>query len=54
VSYRSVALAAALLHDIGKIREFAYGRTITPSPQGKLVGGQQQLSLLPTQPAATA
>jgi 3'-5' exoribonuclease len=38
-------LTAALLHDIGKIREFAYGTTIAPSPQGKLVGhlvvGQQ-------------
>lgn len=38
-------LTAALLHDIGKTREFAYGTTIAPSREGRLVGhlvtGQQ-------------
>jgi len=38
-------LTAALLHDVGKTREFEYGATISLSRQGKLVGhlalGQQ-------------
>ena len=33
-----VLIAAALLHDIGKIREFSYGADISLSDEGRLLG----------------
>lgn len=35
---RDLLLSAALVHDIGKTREFAYGAEITRSRQGRLLG----------------
>jgi 3'-5' exoribonuclease len=35
---RDLLLAAALLHDIGKVREFTYGAEIARSEEGKLLG----------------
>jgi 3'-5' exoribonuclease len=35
---RDVLLSAALVHDIGKTREFTYGAEIARSPQGRLLG----------------
>jgi 3'-5' exoribonuclease len=31
-------LSAALVHDIGKTREFSYGAEIARSPQGRMLG----------------
>jgi 3'-5' exoribonuclease len=33
-----VLLTAALLHDVGKVREFTYGADISLSPEGRLLG----------------
>jgi 3'-5' exoribonuclease len=35
---RDVLLSAALVHDIGKTREFTYGAEIARSPEGRLLG----------------
>jgi 3'-5' exoribonuclease len=35
---RDLLLAAALVHDLGKTREFTYGAEIAPSPEGRLLG----------------
>jgi 3'-5' exoribonuclease len=34
-------ICAAIVHDLGKTREFAYGATIEPSDEGRLVGHVQ-------------
>jgi 3'-5' exoribonuclease len=38
---RDLLLCAALVHDIGKTREFGYGAEIAPSPEGRLLGHVQ-------------
>jgi 3'-5' exoribonuclease len=35
---RDLLLSAAIVHDLGKTREFAYGAEITRSPEGKMLG----------------
>ena len=35
---RDLLLAAALLHDLGKTREFTYGAEIARSEEGRLLG----------------
>jgi len=35
---RDLLLSAAIVHDIGKTREFAYGAEIARSPEGRLLG----------------
>jgi 3'-5' exoribonuclease len=35
---RDMLLSAALVHDIGKTREFTYGAEIARSPEGRLLG----------------
>jgi len=35
---RDLLLASALVHDLGKTREFTYGAEIAPSPEGRMLG----------------
>jgi 3'-5' exoribonuclease len=35
---RDIVLSAAIVHDIGKTREFSYGAEIVRSPQGRMLG----------------
>ncbi len=35
---RDLLLSAAIVHDIGKTREFSYGAEITRSPEGRMLG----------------
>jgi 3'-5' exoribonuclease len=38
---RDLLLAAAIVHDLGRTREFAYGAEITRTPEGRLLGHVQ-------------
>jgi 3'-5' exoribonuclease len=35
---RDLLLCAALVHDLGKTREYAYGAEITPTEEGRMLG----------------